>query len=102
MEAKIILGRIIQRLIDQEFAQVPGYNRFGFVETRANSLIVSRENGSDTSIPFSQLLKAIEGYKACSGDYNKGPTALRGYGITHVTSPIFALLHLLDINCYNL
>jgi len=100
MDAKIILGRILQRLIDRGFAQVAGYNRFGFVALGKNSVTVSRENGEDTPLPFSRILKCVVLYQEHPELYDQGPSALRTFGVTHLNSPLFALLHLLDPQSY--
>ena len=100
MEAKIILGRILQRLIDQGYAQVAGYNRFGFVALEKNSITVSRENGEDTPLPFSRILKCIVLYQEHPELYDQGPNALRPFGVTHLDSPLFALLHLMEPKAY--
>ena len=100
MENKIILGRILQRFIDRQVAQVGSYNAFGFVKIKNSSILVSREAGEDTPIPFSKLIIGIEAYKEHLELYDKGPTALRAFGITHVTSPVYSLLHLLEKDAY--
>ncbi len=96
MDSKIILGRILQKFIDAKYAHVDGYNRFGFIELKRSSVIVSRENGADTIIPFTKIIIGIEAYQKESELYEQGPTCLRSVGISHVTSPVFALLHLLS------
>jgi hypothetical protein len=100
MESKIILGRLVQRIIDQGYAQVNGYNRFEYFKHNESSITILRENGQEALIPFKKLLIGIEGYQSSPSDYNTGPTALRKYGLTHITSPIFAILHLLDQSVY--
>jgi len=42
------------------------------------------------------LLMGIEAYQSNPSLYEQGPAALREFGITHVTSPIYAMLHLLS------
>lgn len=100
MESKIILGRILQRFIDQGYAQVESYNRFNFIEIKGAVVWVSREKGKDTPIPFAKIIDGIEAYKTDASLYDQGPVALRDFGITHVTSPVFALLHLLEREDY--
>ena len=95
MDAKIILGRILQRLIDQGHAQVPPLNAFGYISLGPSSVMVSRETGQDTPIPLSRLVAAIEILQQHPEVYAKGPGALRPFGITHMNSPIYALLHLM-------
>jgi hypothetical protein len=96
MNSEIILGRIIQKLIDKGYAQVSGYNSFGFIELKGSSIRVSREGGEDTPIPFGRIILGIDAYKLDNNLYDNGPAALRSVGITHLNSPIFAFLHLLS------
>jgi hypothetical protein len=63
MESKIILGRILQRFIDQGYAQVDGYNRFGFIEFKNQEVWVTREKGKNTKVPFAKILDGIEAYR---------------------------------------
>lgn len=100
MDSKILLGRILQRFIDLQIAQVAGYNSFGFIKLNKTSVIVSRENGKDTIVPFAKIIVGIEAYQETPSLYDEGPTALKTFGITHVTSPVFALLHLLTMDDY--
>lgn len=101
MESKVILGRIIQKLIDQGYAQVEGYNRFGFIEIKGVTIWISREKGKDTPVPFAKIIDGIEAYKSNLELYDQGTNPLRDFGITHVTSPVFALLHLLKKSDYS-
>jgi hypothetical protein len=96
MDSKILLGKILQRFKDKTVAQVDGYNSFGYIRETENSVFVTREAGEDTPIPFGKILTGIDAYKTNNSLFQTTPTALRDFGITHVTSPVFALLHLLD------
>lgn len=100
MDSKILLGKILQRFSDKKIAQVEGYNSFGYIRETDNAVFVTREAGNDTLIPFENILKVIEAYKLKPNLYQEGPSALRDYGITHVTSPVWALLHLLKVEDY--
>jgi len=100
MDSKILLGKILQRFSDQKTAQVEGYNSFGYIRETDNAVFVTREAGDDTFIPFEKILKVIEAYKLRPNLYQEGPSALRDFGITHVTSPVWALLHLLKVEDY--
>jgi hypothetical protein len=102
MDSKIILGRIIQRLVDQSYSQVEGYNRFDLVEVKSTSILVLRENGKNATIPLNKILIGIEAYQHNVEKYDKGPTELRTVGLTHITSPIFSMLHLLTKLDYSL
>ena len=100
MDSKILLGKILQRFSDIGKSKVEGFNSFGYIRETNNSVYVSRENGEDTRIQFEKILIGIEAFKTKSELYNEGPSALRDFGITHVTSPIWSMLHLLSLEDY--
>jgi hypothetical protein len=100
MDSKILLGKILQRFKDKGAAQVNGYNSFGYIRETNNSVFVTREGGKDTSLTFAKIIVGIDAYKSNPYLYNEGPNVLRKFGITHVTSPVFALLHMLDEEDY--
>lgn len=100
MESKILLQQIIKTFREKNVAQVAGYKSFGYIRETPRAVIVSREDGLDTSVPFAKILIGIEAYKSEPELYDQRPTELRGFGITHVTSPVFALLHLLKKESY--
>ncbi len=95
MDSKILLGKILQRFADKKIAQVNGYSMFGYIKETNKAVYVTREGGEDTPVPFNKILIGIEAYQKDNNLYNEGPTALREFGITHVTSPIWSILHLL-------
>lgn len=95
-----MLGKILQRLEDQGYAKVSGYNTFKLIKETDSSVTLLREKGTDTMIPFKKILAGIDYYKANSAAYDKGPTELRKVPITHITSPIFTLLHLIPKKSY--
>lgn len=92
-----ILLKILSRLRQRGYAQVPGYNRFGFVRQADSYLVVSREKGKDTNIPYNKLAVAIDAVRKDSKVYSEGPSKLRKHGLTHITSPLWSLLHLLTL-----
>jgi len=100
MDSKILLGKILQKFKAQKVAQVQGYKSFGYIRETENMVYVTREAGKDTPISFEKMKAAIEAYKSNPHLYNEGPSKLRDYGITHVASPVWSLLHLLDISDY--
>lgn len=102
MDSKILLGKILQRFSDKKVCQVEGYNSFGYIRETNNSVYVTRENGQDTPIPFKKIIIGIEACQKNLSLYNLGPGELREYGITHINSPIWSLLHLLKEEEYNL
>ena len=95
MDARILLGKILQRFQDRGRAQVEGYKSFGYIRETNNAVWVSRESGKDTPVAFSKILIGIEAYQENPELYELGPNELREFGITHVNSPVWALLHLL-------
>lgn len=100
MDSKILLGKLLQRFKDQGIAQVEGYNSFHYKRETDSAVYVLRENGNEAQIPFKKLVIGIESYQANPELYYNGPSALREFDITHVNSPIWALLHLLTIEEY--
>lgn len=96
MNPQILLGRILQKFIDQGYSQYKDYKRFTFLHYAKSSFYVGRENGKNTRIPFAKILLAIEAYQQNPGWYDEGPAKLREAGITHITSPTHSLLHLLE------
>ena len=97
MDSKILLGKILQRFSDIGDCQVGGFNKFGYIRETNNAVYVSREKGKDTPIQFQKIIHGIEAFQSNLELYNEGPSALRKFGITHVTSPIWSLLHLLSV-----
>ncbi len=100
MDSKILLGKILQRFCDLKLSRVEGYNSFGYIKETNTTVTISREEGQDTPVPFAKLIVAIEAYQNMPHLYNEGPTALRDFGITHITSPVWSLLHLLTEEDY--
>lgn len=92
-----LVKEIILRLEHRTYAQVPGYNRFGYIRKTEKAVLVSRETGKDTPVPFEKIAVAIQAVRDDREVYARGPSALRPYGITHINSPIWAMLHLLDL-----
>jgi TDG/mug DNA glycosylase family protein len=92
-----VVKEIVQRFKQRGVAQVPGYNAFGYVRETANAVIVSREAGKDTTIPFSKIATGVEAVRIDSSVYGGGPSTLRKHGMTHVNSPVWALLHMLSL-----
>ena len=100
MNSENLLQLILKRFKEKRKAQVEGYNSFCYIRETNNSVVVTRETGEDTTIPFGKILKGINAYKANSTLYHIGPTALRDFGVTHLTSPVWSLLHLLNEENY--
>ncbi len=97
MDVSQVISMIVNRFERQGYAQVPGYNRFGFVVRGNSHVVVSRESGRDTKVPYAKLGEAIEAVREDSKVYSEGPSKLRNHGLTHITSPLWALLHLLKL-----
>lgn len=100
MESSIIIGRILQKIIDKGICQVEGYNRFVLKSYDAKSITLIRENGKDVRISFSTLKDVIEKYKQNPDDYDLGPSKTRDYGISHINSPVWSMAHLLEKAAY--
>lgn len=95
MDSKILLGKILQRFSDKGISRVEGYNSFQYIRETKDSVYVGRENGKDTRIPFKKIILGIEAFQLKPELYEGGPSVLRKYGITHITSPVWSLLRLL-------
>src|SRR5688572_22519476 len=88
---------LVHRFRKCGIAQVAGYHRFGFVGDHERGVFVSRERGKDTLIPFAKIVQAVEAVRSEPGVYDEGPTGLRRHGVAHINSPLWAILHLMDI-----
>ena len=95
-----ILQKMLEVFRSNGFAQVKGYNRFGYLRETDTAVFVSRETGKDTCVPFDKILLGIEALQDDSNVYSAGPSSLRKYEITRITSPIWAMLHLLPLSEY--
>jgi hypothetical protein len=100
MDSEVLLDKILKAFREKKIAQVEGYYPFGFIRETGKAVWVTRKKGKDTPIPFIKILNGINAYIAKPELYNEGPSKLRGYGITHVNSPVWSLLHLLSISDY--
>jgi len=100
MENNDHLEKILLQFRSKKVAQVKGYKSFGYIRETKSAVYVTREDGEDTPIPFKKILVGVEAYKNNPDLYDDGPTELRQFGITHVTSPIWSILHLLSKKDY--
>lgn len=100
MKSYIRLGKILQRFKDQGFAQAPGLYVFKYHSENHSSVSILRENGNIVKVLFPKIIVAIEALQEDPSLYNAGPSALREFGITHITSPVYALLHLFPLEDY--
>lgn len=91
-----VVQLFLQRFRAQQISQVPGYNRFGYVGETPSAVIVSRERGENTRIPFAKLEAGAAAVRTEPTVYEEGPSRLRSHGITHINSPVWSLLHLID------
>ena len=91
------VSSLIARFKENGDAQVEGYKKFEYVRETNNAVIIRRENGNEVRIPKGTLKKAIEAVQNEPQVYNEGPTKLRKYGITHITSPVWAILHVVNL-----
>ncbi len=93
-----VSAMLLSRFRERGVAQVEGYNKYGYIGETDNAVIVSRERGNDTRVPFATIEKAIGVVRNDPKVYNKGPSGLRTHGFSHITSPVWAILHLADLN----
>lgn len=93
-----VVSEIVQEFEARGIAQAPGYKAFRFVRTTPGSVIVLRENGNEAVVPRVDIERAIEHVRLDNSVYVDGPSRLREAGVTHVTSPTWALLRLLPLN----
>lgn len=92
--------RILARFRDTGLAGVPGYKQFRYGRETGKALIVVREGGQEARVPIDRLQTAIRAVVQDASIYGGGPSRLRACGVTHVMSPIWALLHLLPLESY--
>jgi hypothetical protein len=95
---ELLINVIDKRFREKGFAQVSGYNKFVYVGKTDNYFIVGREKGTNAKISISKINAALEAVKIDHSVYSAGPNSLRRFGITHINSPIWAMLHLLTID----
>src|SRR5258706_819124 len=100
MDSKIILGKLLQRLSDNSYAQVKGYNKFVFVRETDVYVEVLRQKGTKAKIYYTRLIDAINFYRTNPSAYDNGPNALRQIPMVRVNSPVFAILHLLPAESF--
>lgn len=100
MDSLILVGKILQKFKDRGSVEVDGYNTFTYINETQNSVLVGRENGADTPIPFEKIKLGVEAFQSNTDLYTQGPSKLREFGITHISSPIWSMLHLLEVNDY--
>jgi len=91
-----IVQEIVRRFKDKGFAKGP-LNRFGYIRETESAVVVSREEGEDTPIPLAKIAVAVEAVRTDSSVYSDGPSRLREFGITHINSPIWAMLQLMTL-----
>lgn len=87
---------IIQAMKSQGYSKVEGYNKFTYIRDQSEYIEIGRENGKDTKIYFDKMLRGIEEFQTNNDLYDEGPSKLRDFGITHVNSHVWSMLHLLD------
>jgi hypothetical protein len=95
---ELLINIIDERFKKKGFTQVSGYNKFVYLGKTDNYFIIEREKGTNAKIPLSKIITAIEAVKVDHSVYNTGPNSLRRFGITHINSPIWSMLHLLSID----
>ena len=91
------LTLILTRIRDQGYSQVEGYKRFRYLRETPKSVILIRETGGEARIPFEKIRQALGAVQENPKVYSAGPGSLREYGITHINSPIWSLIHLVTL-----
>lgn len=92
-----IINCIIDAVQQAGVAQVPGYVAFKFVCLSGTTVVLRRRNGKTVRIPLSTLRIAVSAVVEDPTVYSGGPSRLREFGITHINSPTWALLHMLPL-----
>ena len=92
-----LINEALIEIKSKGFAQVPGYKRFSYLRQTNSAVLLMREKGTETRVPFKTLARTFEAVRQDPSVYHDGPNRLREFGITHVTSPTWALLHLLPL-----
>jgi hypothetical protein len=95
--AEVIAAVVAAAKAEPNFG-VPGMARFKYARETDGTLILARRNGKEANIAKSTLATAIKGVRADNYLYISGPGAFQKIGVTHVSSPIYALLRLLPLN----
>jgi hypothetical protein len=90
------ISEIIVRFKKQGFCKSTKV-KFGYIRHTDSFVEVSREKGEDTSIYFKDIARAIEAVRKDHKVYSEGPSRLRKHGLTHITSPLWALIHMLSL-----
>jgi hypothetical protein len=96
-EVDALVREIVARLKEKGFAEVEGYNRFVLVRSTGSALYVLREKGTEAKVPLDKIRVGLSAIRGDHSVYTSGPNALRKYGITHVNSPVWSLVHLLSL-----
>lgn len=88
---------LVQRLKTRGVAQVEGYRAFRFLRETELGVVVSREAGEDTAIPFAKIVEAVEAARkdpavyvdqvTCGSDPAPGYWLLRFWRLASAPSP---------------
>lgn len=95
-----IFTSILARLKEQGFSQVEGYVKFKYKSDSLVLINLIREKGKMVSINKDELKDIISEYLKSPELFDQGPSSLRAFGITYVTSPMWSLLHLVPKSSY--
>lgn len=60
MEASNLVKQIINRLKIQGYCQVEGHNKFVYIRETDKSVILLREKGTETRVPYSKMAQVLE------------------------------------------
>lgn len=95
-----IIDRIVMEAARR--GEFPGRSEavFRFEGSTASAVLVSRRNGNMVRVPRATLAMVAGAYASDPFAYARGPGSLRVYGVTHINSPVWALVHLLPPEAY--
>ena len=72
--------------------------RYASAPNKAHSIAVMRGNGNCVPIRHADVVRAIHAVRSDPSIYSRGPSSLREFNITHINSPVWALLRLLPLH----
>jgi hypothetical protein len=100
VQIETLAATILAKFRGVGLAGASGYKQFRYGRETQKAVIVVREGGQEARVPVDRLRTAIRAVMENPSIYEGGPSQLRASGVTHVTSPIWALIRLLPPESY--
>lgn len=97
-EAEDIAIQLIERFQAAGKAQVEGYDAFEWASQTEKAIVIRRKNGQTARIPKETVVSAIALVRRSPEVYQRGPNQLQIHGVSHVSSPVWAILHLATLS----